>query len=212
MKVLPPRPFLYPIVDVATLGTRSVGASVAALARGGARLIQFRAKGLTDRAFLERGREAVEAAREVGALLIVNDRVDVALVLGADGVHVGQEDLPPRECRRLLGAEAIVGVSTHNRDEVLAARSEPVDYVAVGPIFPTLTKEVPEPVVGIELLRQARGASSKPLVAIGGIKASNAALVVSAGVDGLAVASDLLRQVDLAEAARAFCKTLGELL
>ena len=183
-------------------------ASVAALALGGARLIQFRAKGLPDRQLFEQASEAVAGAREAGVPVIVNDRPDVALILGADGVHVGQDDLAPAECRRLLGDEAIVGVSTHHRDELRAAVDAPVDYVAVGPVFPTVTKQAPAPVVGLDFLRLARGMTRRPLVAIGGITRANVAEVVSAGADGVAVISDLLRHADLADAAREFCAAM----
>jgi thiamine-phosphate pyrophosphorylase len=185
-----------------------VRASVAALAAGGARLIQFRAKGLTDRQLFDRAAEAVAGARDAGVPIVVNDRPDVALVLGADGVHVGQDDLPPAECRKLLGDEAIVGVSTHHRDELQVAVHAPVDYVAVGPVFPTFTKKAAAPVVGLDFLRLARGMTRKPLVAIGGITRANVADVVSAGADGVAVISDLMRHSDLADAARAFCGAL----
>jgi thiamine-phosphate pyrophosphorylase len=208
VRSLPPTPFLYAIVDVASLGGRSVRASIAELALGGARLVQFRAKGLTDRLLFEQSVEAVAGAREAGVPLVLNDRPDIALIIGADGVHVGQEDLPPEECRRLLGADAIVGVSTHNREELRAAVDAPVDYVAVGPVFPTVTKQATAPVVGLDFLRLARGITSKPLVAIGGITRANVAEVASAGADGVAVISDLLRHQDLTEAARAFCGAL----
>ena len=205
---LPPRPFLYPIVDVATLGTRPVGASVAGLVDGGAKLVQFRGKGLPDRRFLELAAEALAAARRGGAMLVVNDRPDVALILGADGVHLGQDDLDPRDVRGLLPPGALLGVSTHDLPQLERASGAPVDYVAIGPVFPTRTKAAPEPVVGVEMVRRARALTSWPLVAIGGITESNAGSVVDAGADGVAVVSALLAEADLSGAFRRLEKAL----
>ena len=206
---LPPRPFLYPIVDVATLGARTVGSAVAALADGGATLVQFRGKGLSDRRFLELAAEALAAARAGGAMLVVNDRPDVAVILGADGVHLGQDDLAPREVRPLLPPGALLGISTHGAEQVRRAAAEPIDYVAVGPVFPTRTKAAPDPVVGLEMVRRARALTDRPLVAIGGITEENARSVADAGADGVAVVSALLSQPDLAAAARRFAAALA---
>jgi thiamine-phosphate pyrophosphorylase len=206
---LPPRPFLYPIVDVAALGERAVGSVVAALAAGGAKLVQFRAKGLPDRRFLELAAEALAAARAGGAALIVNDRPDVTLIVGADGVHLGQDDLDPRAVRTLLPPGALVGVSTHNLEQFQRAAGAPVDYLAIGPVFPTRSKAAPDPVVGLEMVRKARALTTGPLVAIGGITEENARSVVEAGADGVAVISALLSQADLAAAGRRFTAALG---
>jgi thiamine-phosphate pyrophosphorylase len=208
-KPLPPRPFLYPVLDVASLGERSVGAVIAALARGGVRIVQLRAKEVEDRLLVELAREARDATRSEGVLFLVNDRPDVALIVGADGVHVGQDDLSPRPIRALLGADAIVGLSTHDLAQVAVAAGEPVDYVAIGPVFPTLTKARPDPVVGVELLRRARARVGLPLVAIGGITPDNARTVVEAGADGVAVISGLLAAPDLTSAALAFAASLS---
>ncbi len=205
---LPPRPFLYPIVDVSVLGNRSVGSAVSALAAGGARIVQIRAKDAADRRFLELAREALSAARECGALLVVNDRPDSAKIVAADGVHLGDDDLPPAAARRLLGPNAIVGISTHDVEQLETAAVAPVDYVAVGPIYQTHTKARPDPVVGLDLVRQARQLLAVPLVAIGGITRESAAAIVAAGADGVAVISDLLREHDLREAARSFERAL----
>jgi thiamine-phosphate pyrophosphorylase len=199
---LPPRPFLYPIVDVA-LVPGSVADAVTALARGGARIVQLRAKGLADRHLVALAREAVGAARAAGISLVVNDRADVARIVGADGVHVGQEDLAPSEARRLLPEGAIVGVSTHDLGQLRAAEAETPDYVAIGPVFATRTKENPDPVVGLDTVRAARAATRRPLVAIGGLSLENAASVIAAGADGVAMISGLLRAPDLEAAARA---------
>ena len=199
---LPARPFLYPIVDAGVLGGRSAAEAVAALVAGGARIVQLRAKGLPDRIFLDLAAQALAAARRGGALLVVNDRADVARIVGADGVHVGQDDLDPRAVRSLLPPGALVGVSTHTLDQLGRAAEAPVDYVAIGPVFPTRSKAAPDPVVGLETVRRARDLTRRPLVAIGGITAENARSVVEAGADGLAVISALLAQPDLEAAAR----------
>jgi thiamine-phosphate pyrophosphorylase len=205
---LPAAPFLYPIVDAALLGGRPLDVSVGALARGGAALVQLRAKQLADDELARAAREAVAAARRAGVLLLVNDRLDVARIAGADGVHLGQRDLRPSDARRVLGGDAVVGLSTHTLEQVDAAAGEPVDYVAFGPVFPTRTKSDPDAVVGLELLRQARARCRRPLVAIGGITLANAAAVAAAGADGAAVISALLSAADLEAAARAFVAVL----
>jgi thiamine-phosphate pyrophosphorylase len=201
---LPPGPFLYPILDADLLGGRACGAAVADLARGGARIVQLRAKGASDRVLFALAREAQSAARAAGVLFVVNDRPDVALMVGADGVHLGQDDLPPTEARRLLGPDAVIGWSTHSLEQLERAAAEPVDYLAFGPVFPTVTKRDPDPVVGPDLLRAARALTARPLVAIGGIDASRAALAIAAGADGVAVISALADARDLEQAARAF--------
>jgi thiamine-phosphate pyrophosphorylase len=152
---------------------------------GGAEIVQIRHKGFWSAEFLR-------VAREVRSLipeLIINDRADVAAMLGA-GIHVGQDDLPASEARRICGS-AVVGLSTHNDEQASAADLEPVDYVAIGPVFPTASKANPDPVVGLEGLRRVRSLTRKPLVAIGGITRSNAVAVLEAGADSVAVIGDL---------------------
>jgi thiamine-phosphate pyrophosphorylase len=205
---LPDRPFLYAIVDTGRLGARAAGDAAAALARGGAALVQLRAKDVTDRRLLALAEEVRDGARREGALFIVNDRPDVARLVAADGVHLGQGDVPPAAARAVLGEGAIVGRSTHSLAQLQDALREPVDYVALGPVFATSTKADTEPVVGVELLRRARALTERPLVAIGGIDLSRAADVVAAGADGLAVISALLDAPDLEQAARAFVQAL----
>jgi thiamine-phosphate pyrophosphorylase len=200
---LPPPPFLYPILDRDRLGERPLGPALLALAAGGVRLVQLRAKDQTDAAFLAWIRPAVASARSAGLTVIVNDRPDLALIVGADGVHVGQDDLSPADCRRLLGPEAVIGLSTHGLEQVEAALREPIDYLAVGPVFATTGKRAPDPVVGLELVRRARERTRWPLVAIGGIDAGRARSVVEAGADGLAVIGALLGGADLATAVQA---------
>ena len=128
--------------------------------------------------------------------MIVNDRADIAALAGAGGVHVGQQDIGVADARRVCGAECWVGVSTHTLEQVREAAETSADYIAVGPIFPTSTKEHPDPVVGVDLVRRARELTSKPLVAIGGITVERAEEVYRAGADSLAVASDLLTAED----------------
>jgi len=159
-------------------------------------IAQLRAKHLTDAELLPLTRAAVEGARVRGLRMIVNDRPDVALLAGADGVHLGQRDLPPASARELL-PDGLVGISTHDPDQLERAAGEPVDYVAVGPIFPTTGKSNPDPVVGLELVRRARAVTSLPVVAIGGITRASASAVIAAGAHGLAVIGDLLDAPDL---------------
>jgi thiamine-phosphate pyrophosphorylase len=206
---LPPAPFLYPIVDVATVGEASAVSLVERLAAAGLPLLQLRAKGTSDRALLALAREAVAAAHRRGALLIVNDRPDVARIAGADGVHVGQDDLAPSDVRAVMGPEAIVGFSTHDVGQLERALREPLDYVAVGPVFATTSKSHPDPVVGLDLVRAARARTTLPLVAIGGITRANARSVIAAGADGVAVISDVLRAADPVAAARELRAGLG---
>ena len=207
---LPARPFLYPIVDAGALGGRSPAQVVRDLAAGGARLIQLRAKDVPDGAFLEMARAAVEAAEAAGAALMVNDRADVARLASAAGVHVGQDDLPPAACRAVLGEGALVGLSTHGLAQIEAGARAPVDYLAVGPVFPTRSKRAPDPVVGPDLVRRARALWKGPLVAIGGITPENAREVADAGADGLAVIAGVMAHADLAEAVRRYRRALGE--
>jgi len=188
---MPPR--VYPIVDTAALDRHGMApfGFCEALLEGGARFFQFRHKGGFDRetvALLER---MTELARAAGATLIVNDRPDVAAALGC-GVHLGQTDLPPVHARKVLPVPAIMGYSTHNATQLALAAGEPVDYVALGPIFGTESKKNPDPVVGVEKLRSWRLLATKPLVAIGGITLETADAVWKAGADSVAVISGLI--------------------
>jgi thiamine-phosphate pyrophosphorylase len=197
---LPRSPFLYAIVDASLLAGRRVGDVVAALIEGGAGVLQLRAKEETDARFLDLAYESLDAARQAAIPLLVNDRPDIARIVGADGVHVGQEDLPPVLVRELLPRGALVGVSTHDQAQFYAACREPVDYVAVGPVFPTRAKDRADPVVGLDFVRWARGATALPIVAIGGIGSRNAGAVVGAGADGVAAISAVLSEGDIAPA------------
>jgi thiamine-phosphate pyrophosphorylase len=184
---------VYPILDIGTLEARGVSAvrTAAAFMEGGAGILQLRHKQHWGRAVFDAAREIARMCREAGALFIVDDRADIAMLLDA-GVHVGQDDLPPRDARRLMGSEAVMGFSSHNVGQVCAAGGEPVDYVAFGPVFPTASKRNPDPVTGIEALRECRAMVEKPLVAIGGSTRETAAAVWAAGADSVAVIGDLL--------------------
>ncbi len=186
-------PKLYPILDTATLARRSfpVTEAAAAMLEGGARILQLRHKGHFSRRVFEQAEQIGELCRRYGALWVIDDRADIAKLLGA-ALHLGQDDLPPKSARVILGGEAIIGFSTHNAEQMRQAETEPVDYLAIGPIFTTGSKENPDPVVGIDKLREWNRLTRRPLAAIGGITRGNAARVIEAGADSVAVISDLL--------------------
>ena len=186
-------PKIYPITDVSISGLTHVE-QVRALAAGGARLIQFREKNASGHDFYRSALAALDAARELGVTLIINDRVDIALTIDADGVHLGQDDLSPEHARRILGDNSIIGVSTHSLEQAVEAARQPVDYIALGPIFPTTSKADPDEAVGLGLLRRVRDAlPGIRLVAIGGIYDHNVAGVLAAGADSAAVISTILQ-------------------
>lgn len=195
----PPRPAprpgpIYAIADAGALGESALPAAVRRMAAAGIDWIQLRAKDIPDRRLYALAAACAEALAGSGASLWIDDRPDVALLVGAAGVHLGQHDLPPAAARIVVGEAMWIGRSTHGREEVAAAAADPaVDVVAVGPIFATASKADPEPVVGLELVRWARAATAKPLVAIGGIDAGNAAEVLAAGADAVAVLSAVCR-------------------
>ncbi len=153
-------PGLYPITDVALSGLPHAE-QVARLCEGGARLVQLREKRLAPRDFYREAEAALKVARSFGARLVVNDRADIALALGADGVHLGQDDLPPEAARSLLGPDALIGFSTHSVEQAAEAARLAVDYVAIGPVFATSSKENPDPVVGLEGVRRVREADDR---------------------------------------------------
>jgi thiamine-phosphate pyrophosphorylase len=184
-------PRLYAIIDP-TLLTISELDLAEALAGSGVELIQYRNKTPSSRQFFEISRQLASALGPRGVRLIVNDRPDIALLAGAGGVHVGQDDLGVEDARAICGTDRWVGVSTHTLEQLAAADRTSADYIAFGPIFPTATKKNPDPVVGTELLRQARRMTKKPLVAIGGITLERAAEVYRAGADSLALIRDLI--------------------
>jgi thiamine-phosphate pyrophosphorylase len=186
-------PRLYPVLDTASLEARAfpVTRAAAAFLEGGAGILQLRHKQQWTRSVFAAAREIAGLCREAGALFIVDDRADIAMLLEA-GVHVGQDDLPPRDTRRIMGSGAVIGFSSHNATQVCAAGGEPVDYLAFGPVFATASKRNPDPVTGIEAIKECRTLMEKPLVAIGGITRQTARAVLAAGADSVAVIGDLL--------------------
>jgi len=185
-------PRLYPLTDAALSGL-SHAEQVESLINGGATLIQLREKDLSPMEFYRQAKAALRVARQRRVRIIINDRVDLALALGADGVHLGQSDLPPHAARRLLGGNAIIGLSTHSADQACKAVTFPVNYLAIGPVFNTVTKRDTALEVGLEGVRAVRSAiGAMPLVAIGGITEANARQVIDAGADAVALISALL--------------------
>ncbi len=205
MRLVMPR--LYVILDAELV--RGPAPEIARqLVLAGVRLLQYRAKNLQPRDMLATARQIAELARREKANFFVNDRPDLAYLSGADGVHVGQDDLSVEQSRTIVGQDRWVGVSTHNREQFEQATPTSADYVAIGPIFATTSKANPDPVVGTELLRQLRPLTKKPIVAIGGIRLERAAEVIEAGADSVAVISDIFAAADPAERARQFIERL----
>ena len=189
-------PKLYAIVDVACFAlplrtTAAIADYAKDLAAGGASLIQYRNTVGNTREMLSHAREIRRVLGE-GVTLIMNDRADICIAANYQGVHVGQDDLSPEGARMVIGAKRLLGVSTHNLEQLREADAGPADYIAFGPIFATGSKRNPDAIVGLEGLRAARAATKKPLVAIGGITRVNAATVIEAGADSVAVIADLL--------------------
>lgn len=183
----------YPIVDAGLFSTaEDLLAFAESLASAGCTLIQYRNKSGDARNMLQ---QATALRKRLGAAvrLIMNDRADLCLEAQFDGVHVGQDDLSPESARRIIGPDRWLGVSTHNPEQLRAADLTSADYLAIGPVFQTSSKQNPDPVVGVEGVRLAGELTSKPLVAIGGITRANARSVIDAGADLVAVISDLLR-------------------
>ena len=200
---------LYVILDAQALRDRSLVDVLREAASGGARLFQYRDK--TSSA-LEMYRQALllrRAAADAGALLLVNDRCDLALAVDADGVHLGQDDLPLSLARSVLGSGKIIGVSTHGAAQVRDATEGGADYLGFGPIFPTATKPRHEPVMGIEGLRQIRPLTRLPIFAIGGLTVDTVEAVVGAGANGVAVVSAIVDSPDIAGAVRTFMARLA---
>ncbi len=191
--ILAPPPRIYPILDSAHL--RKIGSSAVrlaqALASQGARIAQYRHKGPFTRETYEEAAAVGAIFRAAGVWYVVNDRADIALAVGADGVHVGQEDLPPGEVRRLIGDDMLLGYSTHNARQVADEEGQWADYLAIGPVFGTATKRDPDPVVGLLGVREARSLTGKPLVGIGGITTENAAAVFAAGADSVSMIASI---------------------
>ncbi len=188
-------PRLYAILDagcfIPDLSLKALLSFATELAAGGVTLLQYRNKQSTAREILSHARE-LHRVLPPEVMLFLNDRADLCLAANFAGVHVGQEDLSPEGARTVVGHQRFVGVSTHNAAQLEIANQAPVDYIAIGPIFPTRSKANPDPVVGLEGLRKVRKLTNKPLVAIGGITRQNCRSVLDAGADSVAVIADLL--------------------
>jgi thiamine-phosphate pyrophosphorylase len=207
---LPP---LYAILDhdVAARQGRAILDLARACLDGGVRLLQVRAPGIASGALLAMADATVALAAAVGARVIVNDRADIAVMAGASGVHVGQLDLRPAGVRAITGPGALVGISTHTREQIDRALDEPVSYIAVGPVFGTKTKETGYAAVGPDLIAYAatRSAGRLPIVGIGGITLASAPAVLEAGAASVAIISDLLRADDVRARTREYVERLG---
>jgi thiamine-phosphate pyrophosphorylase len=191
-KTLPP---VYPILDTGTLERLGLNPLEAAegILEGGAKILQYRHKTLWTQSVFNQAKQIAQLCQQSEAIFIINDRADYALLL-ADlnaGLHLGQDDLMPADARTVIGPAPVIGFSTHNTAQMEFAKTNPIDYVAYGPIFPTTTKERPDPTTGLEALRAIRTLTTKPLVAIGGITGQNAAQCLRAGADSVAIIADL---------------------
>lgn len=198
----------YAIVDPASCGDRDPLAVAEAILEGGCAVLQLRAKTLDDRSALVLSRALAERCRRRGVPFVVNDRADLALLAGADGLHLGQSDISVADARRLIGARP-VGVSTHDRAQVDRALADGADLIGFGPIFPTQTKDNPDPVVGVERLREVCLAARAPVVAIGGITVESAGVVAAAGAQLVAAIAAVCGAADPARAARALHEAAG---
>jgi thiamine-phosphate pyrophosphorylase len=205
MRLVMPR--LYVILD-AGLMTGSIEDTAEKLVEAGVLALQYRNKKGSAREVLTTASRLAGVVRPRGVSFFINDRADIAQLSGAGGVHVGQEDLGVEQARAVMAAEGWIGVSTHNERQFRAAAQTSADYIAVGPIFGTTTKENPDPAVGTELIRSVRSLTKKPIVAIGGITLERAAEVIEAGADSVAAISDILRAEDPAQRARQFIRRL----
>jgi thiamine-phosphate pyrophosphorylase len=185
-------PRFYPILDPEVAARHGVDPVKAAeqILEGGAKILQFRHKGFFSREVFAQLERVAELCSDAGVLFVVNDRADLAAITGA-ALHLGQDDLTPSAARKVVGTETLVGFSTHNERQLRAATTEPANYLALGPIFGTSSKNNPDPIVGIDELRRLRPLTDRPLVAIGGITRTNAQAVLAAGVDSVAIIGDL---------------------
>lgn len=198
---------LYLVTDAAVQGG-SIEEFLASVIDAGVGMVQLRDKTLTDRELISNARRFAAACRENGALFIVNDRVDVAMLVGADGVHVGQDDVHPGDIRRVAGEDFIIGLSTHSPEQIDAANATTADYIGVGPIHETPTK-AGRPAVGLELVRYAAAMAQKPFFAIGGIDPDNAGSVIAAGARSVSVLRSVAKSDDPAGAVRALMDVLA---
>jgi len=200
-------PRLYVILDAALLTVPETDCA-RNLVDAGVRLLQYRNKSASSRELFESAKKFSAQLQPQGVSFVVNDRADVAALVDADGVHVGQQDLSVESARRVMGPSKWVGVSTHNLEQFERAAATSADYIAVGPVFSTSTKINPDPVIGIDFIRTVRTLTEKPIVAIGGITLDRAAQVIRAGADSVAVISDILLAPDPGKRARQFLEIL----
>lgn len=203
---------LYLVTDRALCFPRTVEEVVLMALQGGASCIQLREKNATTREFVESARQIRQIMAPFNAVLIINDRIDVALAVGADGVHIGQSDMPCDIARRLMGPDAIIGLSVETWDDVERAWIQPVDYLGVSPIFETPTKTDTKGTWGLEGMARIRALSDRPLVGIGGINALNAGSVIRAGADSVAVVSAICAASDPYQASRNLCDIIENAL
>jgi thiamine-phosphate pyrophosphorylase len=185
-------PRFYPILDVEIAARHGVDPIAAAekILEGGATILQFRHKGFFSREVFRQLLRVAQLCRSAGALFVVNDRADLAALTGG-ALHLGQDDLLPSAARKVVDSQTLIGFSTHNEAQLRAAAAEPADYLALGPIFGTASKQNPDPIVGLDELRSLRPLTDRPLVAIGGITRANAQAVLNAGADSVAIIGDL---------------------
>jgi thiamine-phosphate pyrophosphorylase len=205
MRLVLPR--LYVILDAALI-TSPERDCAASLAEAGVRLLQYRNKSAPARQYLESSRKFAEMLGPRGVTFFVNDRPDIAFLAGANGVHVGQDDLDVEHARRVVGSDKLVGVSTHNLEQFERAAASSTDYIAVGPVFSTASKANPDPVVGADFIRKVRSLTDKPIVAIGGVTLERAAAVIEAGADSVAVISGILSAPNPAQRAHQYLEIL----
>lgn len=198
---------LYLVTDRRWLGERTLWDGVEEAISGGVTLVQLREKEISSKEFLELAQRVKSVTDRHGVPLIINDRIDIALAIDADGVHLGPEDLPVPVARKLLGDGKIIGGSAASLDEALLLQAQGADYLGVGAVYPTATKRLTEK-VGLEDLRRIKSAVHVPVVAIGGINAENATPVMETGVDGVAVVSAIMDQTDIREAVRGLLSLL----
>jgi thiamine-phosphate pyrophosphorylase len=205
MRLVLPR--LYVILDAALLKIPAKECAKC-LVDAGVRLIQYRDKRASGRELFETSRELASFLNPLHVQFIVNDRADVAALAGARGVHVGQEDLKVDQVRGVMGEGKWVGMSTHNTGQFRGALGSSADYIAVGPVFATGSKENPDPVVGVGFVRETRGMTDRPIVGIGGITLERAGEVLDAGADSVAIISDILRAENVGKRAREYVDLL----
>jgi len=201
-------PRFYPIIDTSQIPLQRIEEAALAIIEAGAGIIQLRGKNIPSRDILKLGRVIKQIADKNNVLFIINDRVDIAILANASGVHLGQDDIPIREARKILGKDKIIGISTHNIKEAVCACKNGADYISFGPIFATKTKKDAQEPKGIEALQNVRRNADIPIVAIGGITLENAADVYNAGADSIAVISDILKSNDIRERVRGFISLL----